>query len=86
MTRPSAEQVRASLTRVYGAEAGEAFWADACRRGGVSSADDDLTALLRVADAFAAAGGPLAATGVGLIIRVRAYQAMNAAPPRQEAR
>ena len=77
MTRPSAASVRASLQKVYGAQPAEHFWRDACRRAGVATDADDLPSLLRIADALAALGGPLSATGVGLIIRVRAYQALQ---------
>jgi hypothetical protein len=77
-SRPSAEQVRASLQRTLGAEAGEAFWADICGKAGFApDGVNDLEGLLKVADVMTTYGGPVAVSGVSLVIRIRAYQVLS---------
>ena len=77
-SRPTAEQARASLQRTLGADAGEAFWADICRKAGFApDGVNDLEGLLKVADVMTTYGGPVAVSGVSLVIRIRAYQVLS---------
>jgi hypothetical protein len=81
MNRPSEDQARTALGRVFGPVAGDAFWSNACQSAGLAAGaiGDDLEALARVGDALARLGGPAGASAVALIIRIRAYQALSRA-------
>jgi hypothetical protein len=76
---PTGADARAMLHRVFGADRGDAVWADACRGAQVDAGRVDSTATLqRVSTALAAQGGAASTIARSIDIRLRTYARLAA--------
>lgn len=76
---PRESDAVAALERVFGAQRGRAFWAEACGRAGVLVDQVSSPALLeRVIESLASRGGAAATVGRSISIRLRTYSQLVA--------
>ena len=80
MNRPSAEEARAGLARVVGAERARDLWSQACEIAGLDAdGPQSLGQLKRVAACMATLPGPAGVMGASLSLRIGAYEAITGA-------
>ena len=80
LSRPTAEEVLAALTRVIGPQRARDLWHRACEAARVDpEGPKTLPQLKRMAAWMAASDGPAGVMGAALSLRIGTYEAINAA-------
>src|SRR5688500_15450288 len=80
LTRPTAEEAVAGLTRVVGADRARRLWQRCCNTAGVDPEHvSSLRDLMRVGACMITLPGPEGVMGASLCLRIGTYEALTAA-------